>query len=97
MGNGYHKQNNLVHCKDLGRESHKHLLKSAMTAGGTFGVRLPSAAVLTFSKEKPASFHILKKFFFPTACRAAIRNQICRKTFFFKKERGQWDLKNSIT
>jgi len=81
MGNGCHKQNNLLHSKDLGRESHKHLSKPVMTAGGAFGVRLPSAAVLTFSRDKTASFHILKKLFSLTVCRAAIRNHICRETF----------------
>lgn len=85
MGNGYHKQNNLVHCKDLGRESHKHLFQSAMTAGRTFGVRLPSAAVLAFSKEKPASFHILKKLLSLTVCGTEIRNHIYHKIFFLRK------------
>lgn len=88
MGNGYHKQNNLVYCEDLGRESHKHLFRPATTAGGAFGVRLPSAAVLTFSKDKTASSHILKKLLSPTVCRAAIRNHIhCRTFFFFLRKR----------
>lgn len=82
MGNGYHKQNNLVHCKDLGMESHKHLFKTAVTAGGAFRVRLPPAAVPTFSEEKPATFHILKKLPFLTVRRAAIRSHIYHKPIF---------------
>lgn len=65
MGNGYHKQNELVHCKNVGREPYKHLFKYAMTAGSAFLMRFPSAAVLTFSedKKKPVApiFYILEK------------------------------------
>lgn len=65
MGNGYHKQNELVHCKNVRREPYKHLFKYAMTAGSTFLVKLPSAAVLTFSEDKKSPvvpiFYILEK------------------------------------
>lgn len=58
-----------------------------MTAGRASGVRLPSAAVLAFSKEKPVSFYILEKLLSTTVCGTEIRNHIYHKIFFKEGER----------